>query len=241
VLMLPTGHSNPSENESALSHRNRSYKILTVLFSKLTFPQVLAALLLPCAVTFVSYHESFGQDTTVVFNVRDFGATGNGTTSDHAAIKAAIEKAHSRGGGKVYFPNGTYIVDPNLSRIYIYSNMILQGESHSAIIKVKDIAGDYFDIFENGDVLTENFTVRDLTFDQNAIANTTCNVQLGIMPQIILYINQHRDIRVEDCLFIYSGTNALMFIDKTAGSVGGSTVRRNSFVFVPALSIGLHQ
>ena len=42
------------------------------------------------------------------FNVRTFGAKGDGTTIDTAAINAAIEEAARRGGGTVFFPAGTY-------------------------------------------------------------------------------------------------------------------------------------
>ena len=42
------------------------------------------------------------------FNVKSFGATGDGTTDDSAAINAAIDAANSVGGGTVYFPYGTY-------------------------------------------------------------------------------------------------------------------------------------
>ena len=43
-----------------------------------------------------------------IYNVTDYGATGNGSTSDTAAINAAIAAADSAGGGTVYFPTGTY-------------------------------------------------------------------------------------------------------------------------------------
>src|SRR6266508_2297765 len=43
------------------------------------------------------------------FNVRDFGATGNGSTLDDDAIDRAITAASSgAGGGVVLFPAGTY-------------------------------------------------------------------------------------------------------------------------------------
>jgi hypothetical protein len=47
-------------------------------------------------------------------NVMDYGATGNGTTDDAAAINAVISSAHSAGGGVVYFPAGTYLVESAL-------------------------------------------------------------------------------------------------------------------------------
>ena len=43
-----------------------------------------------------------------VYNVRDYGATGDGATSDTVAINAAVTTAATSGGGTVYFPAGTY-------------------------------------------------------------------------------------------------------------------------------------
>jgi len=43
------------------------------------------------------------------FNVKDFGATGNGVTLDTKAINNAIKAASSRGGGTVVFPAGVYL------------------------------------------------------------------------------------------------------------------------------------
>ena len=42
------------------------------------------------------------------FNVRNFGATGDGKTLDSPAINRAIEAAAAAGGGTVYFPAGIY-------------------------------------------------------------------------------------------------------------------------------------
>src|SRR5882757_8642938 len=43
------------------------------------------------------------------YNIRDFGATGNGKTLDTDAINKAIEAAANAGGGVVRFPAGTYL------------------------------------------------------------------------------------------------------------------------------------
>lgn len=44
-----------------------------------------------------------------VFNVKDFGAKGDGVTLDSPAINAAIEEAVANGGGQIYLPAGTYL------------------------------------------------------------------------------------------------------------------------------------
>jgi polygalacturonase len=43
------------------------------------------------------------------FNVKDFGATGDGKTIDSDAINQAIETLADQGGGTIYFPAGKYL------------------------------------------------------------------------------------------------------------------------------------
>ena len=67
------------------------------------------------------------------FNATDYGATGDGATDDTAAVQAAIDAAEPV-GGTVYFPRGTYILDP----VYIESdNVRLLGEGRLSILKRK--------------------------------------------------------------------------------------------------------
>ena len=48
-------------------------------------------------------------NTTGVYNVKDYGAKGDGKALDHNAINKAIEAASKSGGGQVYLPAGTYL------------------------------------------------------------------------------------------------------------------------------------
>ena len=44
-----------------------------------------------------------------VFNVRDYGAKGDGTSKDTAAVQKAVDAASGAGGGEVLLPKGTYL------------------------------------------------------------------------------------------------------------------------------------
>jgi polygalacturonase len=48
-------------------------------------------------------------DSPLLFDVRTFGAKGDGKAVDSPAINAAIEAAAAAGGGTVYFPSGVYM------------------------------------------------------------------------------------------------------------------------------------
>lgn len=49
-----------------------------------------------------------GASCQSVYNVRDFGAKGDGRSDDTKAIQSALDHAIDHGGGTVYFPNGRY-------------------------------------------------------------------------------------------------------------------------------------
>ena len=62
-----------------------------------------------------------------VFNVKAYGAKGDGVTDDTAAIQAVINAAGSAGGGVVYLPSGTYLLDT--TNVLLVSNVRLTGEN----------------------------------------------------------------------------------------------------------------
>jgi polygalacturonase len=43
------------------------------------------------------------------YNIREYGAVGDGKTYDTESIQRAIDKAYENGGGTIYFPAGTYL------------------------------------------------------------------------------------------------------------------------------------
>ena len=64
------------------------------------------------------------------FNVRDFGAVGDGTALHKAAINKAIEACNESGGGTVYFPAGTYLS----GSIELKSNVTLYLDAGATIL-----------------------------------------------------------------------------------------------------------
>jgi hypothetical protein len=74
------------------------------------------------------------------YNVKAYGAKGDGSTDDRAAIQAAINAAASS-GGVVYFPAGTYYLSSGLSTT---SNKVtfLGANSSAVVLKMMSATGD---------------------------------------------------------------------------------------------------
>jgi hypothetical protein len=69
------------------------------------------------------------------FNVKKYGAVGNGSTDDTAAIQSAINACQAAGGGIVYFPAGTYLATPTANpALSVPSNVMLVGASRRATV-----------------------------------------------------------------------------------------------------------
>ncbi|MHC1559190.1 glycoside hydrolase family 28 protein [Actinomycetospora sp. C-140] len=73
-----------------------------------------------------------------VFSVHLFGARGDGTTRDTAAIQAAIDAASASGGGIVAFPGGTYLS----GTIFLRSRVTLHLGPGAVLLGSPDVA-DY--------------------------------------------------------------------------------------------------
>ncbi len=65
-----------------------------------------------------------------VFNIRSFGAVGNGTNLDSPAIDRAIQAASAAGGGTVFVPAGTYLS----GSIHLTNNINLHLDAGAVIL-----------------------------------------------------------------------------------------------------------
>ncbi len=73
-----------------------------------------------------------------IFNVRDYGAMGDGTTIDTMAVQKALDECGSAGGGTVLLPPGTYLCQP----LEIRTKTTLRIEK-DAMLKATDDPADF--------------------------------------------------------------------------------------------------
>jgi hypothetical protein len=82
---------------------------------------------------------SAGSLVTPVYNVKNYGATGNGTTDDTAAIQTAMAALALTGttGGTLYFPAGTYKTSSSLQFgvSSVQRNVRITGDGVASIFK----------------------------------------------------------------------------------------------------------
>jgi polygalacturonase len=71
-----------------------------------------------------------GPAPAVFYNVRTYGAAGDGSHLDTRAINKTIEAAAAQGGGTVYFPAGNYLT----GSIHLQSNITLYIDAGATII-----------------------------------------------------------------------------------------------------------
>ncbi|HWC61531.1 MAG TPA: glycosyl hydrolase family 28 protein [Verrucomicrobiae bacterium] len=85
-----------------------------------------------------SLRRSVAKAGTRSYNVRDFGATGDGTTKDTVAFQKALDACAVSGGGEVFVPAGKYLI----GSVQMGYGTILRLDTNSVIIGSGD-AGDY--------------------------------------------------------------------------------------------------
>jgi len=101
-----------------------------------------------CAILFVcllGVNRIFAADNTcsasapalvhAIFNVMDFGATGEGKAKDTAALQKAIDACASAGGGTVLIPSGVYLI----GSLQLKSDVTLSLENKTFLLGSPDI------------------------------------------------------------------------------------------------------
>jgi hypothetical protein len=125
---------------------------------------------------------------TLVFNVKDYGATGDGVTNDQPGIGAAFNAAPA--GAVVFLPAGTYLMN---TRLIVSKSITIQGASKGSVTLL--IAQAAFQVGASG------VSVRDLTIMGSA------GVQSRLALQSVATATNQQDWTFRDCKFDGVGLN----------------------------------
>lgn len=162
-------------------------------------------------------------------NIRQRGATGDGSTDDTSALVEVFSDVCDSGGGTIYVPSGIFIVDPATSPIPICSNLVVMGPG---TLKVKPNAGNYRYIFAPTPMMApvNDLTFRGITVDQNTSANTTATIRVGQdnTLQHVWQIFGGTNLHFEDMHLYVCGVNP---IDVNGPTISGVYIARNHVVF----------
>src|SRR5689334_19197632 len=93
------------------------------------------------------------------YDVRKFGAVGNGVVLDTRAIQAAVDSATNNKGGIVYFPAGIY----RIGTVILKSNIELQ-LSPGAVILGSDQIKDYLSVQQHYESRTRDLYAKHFMF-----------------------------------------------------------------------------
>jgi len=194
------------------------------------------------------YCMSFAFAGTDVFNVRDYGALGNGIDNDSDAFNWAILAASVEGGGTVYVPCGTYLLGKNLgSGAGFYSgaripsdNISIIGEGRcselrpvssdgNAIISICKTAPATLETLEsscNDPQPIKNIVIKDLAFfDPNPFEHRGSEESHGIVAKYV------ENLSITDNFFWRIG-------DEAVDVQGGENIKVSDNTFDGCPSIG---
>lgn len=156
-----------------------------------------------------------GGGGTDAFDVTTYGATGDGTTNDTAAVQTALDAADTAGGGVVHFPRGTYICGNLTAR----SNTAIVGEGASVSI-IRQVLGAQYALSVNPGSggtpdpaqNTHDVAIRDIGF------RGTSDVD-GFSEQVhLLNMNAVSRVDITRCHFIgFRGDAIYLGSGNTAG------------------------
>ena len=108
-----------------------------------------------------------------VYDVKDYGAVGDGVANDTAAIAAAVAAMPSAGGGALYFPAGTYL----FTTIAIgRSNVLVYGDGDASILLQSGSTTTLIDLTGTA----ANVTIRDLQMHGAGSAGTTAAIGIAM-------------------------------------------------------------
>lgn len=154
------------------------------------------------------------------YNVKDFGAVGDGVTDDRLAIQAALNTARLGGGGVVFLPPGTYLVSSTAHPVsnqtcclVVGAHTVLMGSgAQASTIKLKNASPNQVFILINYSVTIpgsdQDIEFCDFTVDGNDANQSTGTVDAdyGISLYRVWRARHHR-VTVKNVFGVNNGGN----------------------------------
>ena len=168
-----------------------------------------------------------------VFDVRQFGAAGDGKTPDTAAIQKALDECAQSGGGVVEIPAGIYLSKP----VFLRSKTTLQLDA-GAVLQARDEPSDFLDAsgatlaFVNGKNLTNVVIAGRGTIDGAGArwwapvraAKKSGQPETVRRPRLVVLTNC-KDVRVENVTLQNSPSFHLVPADCEDVIISGVTIQ----------------
>lgn len=140
----------------------------------------------------VTIASSGGSGTPIYFNVKTYGAVGNGSTDDSSAIQDAIDAAELVGGA-VFIPEGTYIIDTDL--VIDSNNVQILGAGRGSILKAK-ASTDVNVIKVSG---ADHILIQDIAVDGNKTNIDPITPGTQYILENAIWITGCNDVTVTRC------------------------------------------
>jgi len=145
--------------------------------------------------------------TAAVFNVVDFGATGDGVTDDAPAFRDAIAAADAAAGSTVYVPAGTYLVDRTTQNEFgvidltDVTDVIISGDGPASVVKQRPknwntvLEPSMFGCLRCTDVTFADLTLDGSRFDAGAAGHEQVHA---------IEVASAQDVFIHDVTFVHA-------------------------------------
>ena len=171
------------------------------------------------------------------FNVKQFGASGDGKTLDTKAIQAAIDEAHKNHGGIVEVPAGIYkmgtLILKDHVEVHLHPGAVLLGSpdyrDYEAVeqkleSRTKDLYAKYFMIFAED---AENISITGSgTVDGNGLHHFQNLRPQNLRPFMIRLVNC-RDVVIREVHMVESANWTLHLLGCTDVNIDGVTIENH--------------
>lgn len=184
---------------------------------------------------------SFNSKFDDFVSIRDFGATGDGSTNDTAAINRALTEIYKTGYNeteplarrKIYFPGGTYIVNDTIS-IPPYAKLVGDGISSTFIVQTqgnKTLANIVDSSFQAGSSLGSGGALLPHDIEIDGIQFFNSNT---FISRTLFSIDSASNIKIKNCTFfanVAAGSYPnLITIDDTVSAARSIVISGSKFL-----------